>query len=219
MPVVPIRRLVLLLLAALCFGGLDAAGAAAAKMKLHHHHGGGMEEEEEIIVPGEFRILSRNLAFTTSVGALECPWAEVRSQLAAEEGTKSIALEAFKAEAFGEAGPGSSCRSSLSEGPAVLTASGLPWQGELTAKGAFELKGEVGFELTFPGDPGVECSYATKKLKSTYTAGSAGKPAPIEIATTAQKLTRSKGASSPSCPKKGTLSALWDTNLEAEVER
>jgi hypothetical protein len=210
------RTLVVVLLGVLCFGALGTSGAAAAKMKLRHHHGG---MEEELGEEGELILASTNFAFTTSAGTLECAGADVYSRLAGDEGTTSIALEAFDAIAFGEQGLGSACRSSLTDGPAVFSASGLPWKGELTARGAFELKGDIGFELSFPEHAGVHCLYTTKKLKSAYTAGTLGEPAPLEVATTAQKLTRSKGASSTTCPKKGTLSALWATNLEGEIER
>ena len=205
----------LVLLGVLSLGALDASGAAAAKMKLHPRHGKGQEEE---LPEGAVVLASRNLAFTTAAGAFECTLSELSGRLAGYEGTKAIALEALEAIAIGEAGPDSACASSFAQGPAVVTLSGLPWAGELTAHRAFDLKGQIGLELSFPDEPGVQCVYATKKLKSAYTAGTPGKPAPIEVTTSAQKLKRAKLASSAVCPKSGTLSATWETNLEGEIE-
>ncbi len=209
------RNFLLVLLGVLSLGALDASGALAAKMKVHPRHGKGHEEELE---EGAVVLASRNLAFTTAAGAFQCTLGELSGRLAGYEGTKAIALQAVEVIAIGESGPDSACASSFAQGPAVVSVSRLPWAGELTARGAFDLKGKIGFQVSFPDDPGVQCVYAAKKLKSTYTAGVPGKPAPIEVTTASQKLTRSKHASSPACPKSGRLSASWETNLEGEIE-
>ena len=187
-----------LILAALVTVGLlagvaGASGPSVLKLKTAK---GELTAGQEVVAD------STNLIFETSVGNLECSSNILKGKLAKNNSKKDEGPIESESSTGNE--PGGLCKTTTPLGATEIKTSNLPWSTVLTSKGIDEVKGKkVSFTSVFPTS-GATCVFEAAKVKSTFTPGG-----PVTIVTSKQKFKLNKKASTPACPKEGTLSGTF----------
>lgn len=144
---------------------------------------------------------SSDLVFVTAAGNLECSSNVLTGTVALNSSSKdkgNITEESSTGEFEGGA-----CKTTTPLGPALITASGLPWPTEFTTKGTSTVKGskKVTFTSVFPLAGGAKCVYESAKVGSTFTVGGA-----LTLTTSNQVFKVNKKTSNAACPTEGKLS-------------
>ncbi len=153
---------------------------------------------------------STNLIFETSSGNLECSSNILKGKLSKNNSKKDEGQIESESSTGNE--PGGLCKTTTPLGATEIKTSNLPWITVLTSKGVDEVKGKkVSFTSIFPnGD--ATCVFEAAKVKSTFTPGG-----PVTIVTSKQKFKLNKSASTPVCPKEGTLSGTFNGTSGGET--
>ena len=194
----------LALLAVAAFAVLPAM-AAAATVTLH---AGGVELPAGSPLVGE----SSNLVFKTAVGNLECSSNVISGELTSNK--KTTIAGSIETGSFTGLEGGGACHTTTPLGPALITASGLPWPLTFKSNGTSTVKGTsaIVFTAFFPG-AGVTCVYKATKLAATF----AFNEAPMIDTVTGQVFKWVKAESNPLCPTEGELSGEFAVTSGGEA--
>jgi len=165
----------------------------------------------ELAVGAQVIAESTDLIFETSAGNLECTKNVLTGKLSKNNAKKDEGKIEEESSTGGEAG--GLCKTTTPLGPTEIHTSNLPWQTVLSTKGIDEVKGKkVSFTSIFPQDGNATCVFEAAKVKSTFTIGG-----PVTIVTSKQKFKLNKKASTPVCPKEGTLSGTFHGTSNGET--
>ena len=164
----------------------------------------------ELAVGAQVVAQSSDLTFETSSGNLECSNNVLEGSLSKNNAKKDEGEIEKESSTGGE--PGGLCKTTTPLGPTEIKTSNLPWLTVLSAKGIDEVKGKkVSFTSVFP-EGNATCVFEAAKVKSTFTIGG-----PMTIVTNKQKFKLNKKASSPVCPREGTLTGTFHGTSNGEV--
>ncbi len=156
----------------------------------------------ELVAGQEVVADSTNLTFETGSGNLECSSNILKGKLSKNNNKKDEGQIESETSTGNE--PGGLCKTTTVLGATEIKTSNLPWLTVLTTKGIDEVKGKkVSFTSIFP-DSNATCVFEAAKVKSTFTPGG-----PVTIVTNKQKFKLNKKASTPVCPKEGTLTGTF----------
>jgi len=195
-----------LVLAALVVAGLfgGVAGAKGPSLLTLKTAKGELAVGQEVVAD------STNLVFETSSGNLECSSNILKGKLAKNNSKKDEGPIESESSTGNE--PGGLCKTTTPLGATEIKTSNLPWSTVLSSKGVDEVKGKkVSFTSVFPNS-GATCVFEAAKVKSTFTPGG-----PVTIVTSKQKFKLNKKASTPVCPKEGTLSGTFTGTSNGET--
>jgi hypothetical protein len=196
--------------AMLASGALSASGAYAAKNILVLSTTGAGQLEPE----APFDLSSANFTLSTDAGNVTCPKTTLVGSLTSDDGTKSDPLQIIGGETRGASEV--DCHTTTPLGPANVRPLGFTWSGELTDKGAADLKAKpLSFRLVFPEAGEATCTYESKNVKSTFNL-SEGSPAPLTVTTASQPLRLAKDSNGV-CPRATTLTATWSASSGGEA--
>jgi hypothetical protein len=203
-----IRIIGLCLVAVFAMSAVAVSSASAAKTKKAKPGLKFSTAAGPVVAGTKVLAFSNNLITTTELGKLECTENTMTITLTEVGGKKNKA--SLTEEVSEGAEPLKSCKTTTPAGPAKITTQKKPWASEFKLKGTEgeNVLNSVQFTSEFFGAPGApKCVFTGKKMKSKFKVGAEGSPIPLELTTTAQKLSLEKAGSNEICPKKGTTIA------------